>query len=150
MPKDVERVPWRWGRLQTMNNSGKTFIEALGDFPPRSFENRFARIATRLRLHATMDGAELSCLFDGAYTACLCNIAFNGLGGCSGQIRPERELTRVKLEQDFMAARAQVFACPGWQQLLPAKREEATRVFLYVFVSEENLVPEPDSPNECN
>ena len=129
-----------------MNASGKTFLEALGDFPPRSFENRFARIATRLRLHVTMDGAQLSCLFDAAYTACLCNIAFNGLGGCSGQIRPERERTRVKLEQDFMAARA----CPGWQQLLPSKQQEAAKVFLRVFVSEENLVREPDLPNERN
>jgi hypothetical protein len=33
---------------------------------------------------------------------------------------------------------------------LPSKQQEATRVFLDVFVSEENLVPEPDSPNECN
>ena len=133
-----------------MNASGKTFLEAMGDFPPRSFENRFARIATRLRLHATMDGAELSCLFDAAYTACLCNIAFNGLGGCSGQIRPERERTRGKLEQDFMAARARVFACPGWRHLSPSKQRETAKVFLDVSVSEENLVREPDSPNECN
>lgn len=86
-----------------------------------------------------MSRDELSFLYQAAFCATLCNIAFNGLGGCGGVIRPQRELSRRRLEQDFMAARDKFFASAGWRALPNPQKSSVQRIFLNVFVMDENL-----------
>jgi hypothetical protein len=69
----------------------------------------------------------------------LCNIALNGLGGCGGRIKPEREPNRRRLEGEFMAARDKFYACAGWQVLSPFLRHPVQSIFLRIFVEEVNL-----------
>lgn len=83
--------------------------------------------------------SELSRLYEAAFLAALCNISFNGLGGCGGEIKPEKEPTRRHLEQAFMEARDNFFRSTGWQTLPPARKKAIQGVFLTVLVSEENL-----------
>lgn len=114
-------------------------LNQLSGFPSDTFENRFSRIAKRLELGATLDEDELRLLFEAAFYACLCNIAFNGLGGCQGEIKPEREANRIRLEQDFMAVRERFLDCAGWRALAAFQRGQVVRIFLNVFVDEDKL-----------
>jgi hypothetical protein len=90
-------------------------------------------------LGAVMDEKDLENLLEATYLGCLCNISFNGLGGCNGEIKPEREHTRIALERAFMDAKARLFACAGWKALEPGQRELVERTFLRVLVDEQNL-----------
>jgi hypothetical protein len=119
------------------------FLETLAEFPPNTFENRFSILATRLNLAATLDETEMTCLFWAAFVACLCNISFNGLGGCNGQIKPEGERNRIALEQEFSARRQRVLKSPGWKALPTPTRKEAAHIFLSVSVFRPNLAAEP-------
>ena len=96
-------------------------------------------MCSRMSLNDHMSAAELGLLCLAAYYATLCNIAFNGLGGCNGEIKREREAHRIGLERGYMAARERVYGSLGWQSLPESKRESATRVFLSVSVIEQNL-----------
>jgi hypothetical protein len=87
-----------------MKTSGQRFLDQLGGPFPNGFERRFSRISTSLGLGAALDGNDLNSLWEATFCATLCNIAFNGLGGCCGEIKPEREANRITLEGDFMAA----------------------------------------------
>ena len=90
-------------------------------------------------LNNGLNRSDLSCLYEAAFLAALCNISFNGLGGCAGEIRPEKELTRCRLEQSFMDARDNFYRSAGWKSLKPAQKKSIKSIFLSVLVSEENL-----------
>jgi len=82
---------------------------------------------------------ELILLFEAAFEATLCNIAFNGRGGCCGVIKPQRERNRINLERIFMAARDRFCATPGYQALGPSYKVSIYQTFLTVAVADENL-----------
>jgi hypothetical protein len=122
-----------------MRANGQQFLDLLAAFPPMSFENDFSKTSKRLGLGRVLGLEELQLLFDAAFCAGLCNIALNGLGGCRGQIKPERELNRIHLEQGFMAARDVFYACAGWANLQPSQKASIKRIFLRVQVNKEKL-----------
>ncbi len=78
-------------------------------------------------------------LYTAAFHATLCNIAFNGLGGCGGEITPDREPVRIALEREFMAAREMFFGSRGWNAMPAAVRGSVRRLFLHVTIAERNL-----------
>ena len=119
--------------------TGEEYLNELAAFPPKTFPSRFSTIATRLHLGTAMDQTELRSLYEAAYGATLCNIAINGLGGCGGRIKPEREPNRTRLETEFMAARDTLYACAGWQALPPFVRHPIQSCFLRISVNEDNL-----------
>ncbi|HWV98620.1 MAG TPA: hypothetical protein VNZ64_02895 [Candidatus Acidoferrum sp.] len=122
-----------------MKEDGQDFLDHLSGSSSNGFEKRFSQIATKHGLAALLDGSELSLLFQAALCATLCNIAVNGLGGCDGEIKPEREANRINLERVFMMARDRFCTSAGWKSLAAPERETIQRVFLSVFVAEDNL-----------
>jgi hypothetical protein len=122
-----------------MKTDGHTFLESIAGSSTNKFKVRFSMISTRLELGAALEARELSLLYEAAFLATLCNISFNGLGGCGGEIKPEREMVRTTLEREFMAARARLLSCAGLKQLSATLRGSIERIFLSVLVSEENL-----------
>ena len=119
--------------------TGEAYLNELAGFPPKTFPSHFSSSATRLRLGTVLNRTELKWLYEAAFVAALCNIAINGLGGCDGIIKPERESNRRRLETEFMAARDKLYACPGWQALPPFVRLPIQRIFLRIYVNEDNL-----------
>jgi hypothetical protein len=122
-----------------MMTTGEEYLKELAGFPPKTFPSHFSSRAAQLHLGAVLDRTELKWLYEAAFAATLCNIAINGLGGCGGRIKPEREPNRRRLEREFMAARDKFYACAGWQALPPLVRHPIQRMFLRVFVSEDKL-----------
>lgn len=122
-----------------MKTDGQEFLEQLDSFAPNKFARRFSKNCTRVGLGAVLDGDELNLLYKAAFRGTLCNIAINGLGGCDGEIKAEREANRTRLEWQFMAARDELYASAGWRALGPAAKGSVERVFLNVFVAEYNL-----------
>jgi hypothetical protein len=122
-----------------MKTDGQIFLDRLACSSAEGFKMRFSKISTRLGLGASFRGSELSLLYKSAFYAALCNIAFNGLGGCDGQIKPSREANRISLERKFMAAREKFWACAGWRALCAAQKESIHNIFLRVFLTEDNL-----------
>jgi len=122
-----------------MQTDGQEFLERLVTSSPNNFEGRFAKISKELGLGAQLSAEELNLLYEASFYSTLCNIAFNGLGGCGGVIRPERESTRIKLEQGFMAARDVFFASRGWKKMHAQAKGSVKRVFLDVYIEEGNL-----------
>jgi hypothetical protein len=122
-----------------MKADGQNFLEQLTSFPPNTFEGRFLKTSIRLGLGADLDGEELSLLYRAAFRAALCNIAFNGLGGCDGPIKPEQEGSRIRLELEFMIARDRFYACVGWKTLRKSQKSSIEKVLLEVFVEDKNL-----------
>lgn len=122
-----------------MRRDGQDFLDALAEFPPRTFESNFSRISRRLGLGRLLSGTELNSLYQAAFKAALCKIAFNGLGGCGGQIKPELERYRTKLENELMAARGALLETLGWNKLARAERNSIQQLFLNVQVTEENF-----------
>ena len=115
------------------------FSEELAHGLGTGFKGKFGQVSRRLALRAGLSRSELACLYDAAFLAALCNIAFNGLGGCGGEIRPEKEPMRRRLEQGFMEARTNFYACPGWKRLTAARKKAVNTVFLTVAIADENL-----------
>jgi hypothetical protein len=122
-----------------MRTNDHDFLEGLGSSPADSFEGRFLRASTRLGLGDMLGTDEVELLFNTAFQAALCNIAFNGLGGCHGKIKPDNEFHRVTLETEFMEQRDLLFASRGWQMLEEPQRRMIHFVFLSVFVTGDNL-----------
>jgi hypothetical protein len=122
-----------------MDTDSQNFSEELESCSRPGFKRRFGQIFRRMRLEGGLNRAEISCLYEAAFLAALCNISFNGLGGCGGVIRPEKEATRRRLEQAFMDSRDNFFKCPGWKALAPARKKSIQAVFLTVSVAEENF-----------
>jgi len=122
-----------------MTTDGQNFLRELAGFPANTFEGHFFKIAADLQLAAAFTGSELMCLYEAAFYATLCNIAFNGLGGCGGQIKSCKEANRISLEHAFMSAREKFFSSTGWNVLPPAQKGPVQRILLNVFVAPDNL-----------
>jgi hypothetical protein len=118
-----------------MRVKGHNFLERLRGFPPNTFESNFSQGAFRLGLGSSLNPEELDFLLAAAFFAALCNISFNGLGGCGGKIKTEREGHRRVLEAKFMDARDKLRASAGWRDLSRAKRAGIQRRFLTVTVT---------------
>lgn len=86
-----------------------------------------------------LTGEDFKLLYEAALYASFCNLAFNGLGGCRGEIRPENEANRTGLELQFMAARDRFFASEGWGALNSLQRKLVKAEILSVSVDEPNL-----------
>lgn len=123
-----------------MNDDGQQFLERLAQSPHRTFERHFARAAIGLNLGPVLSAAELEMLYRAAYLATLCNIAFNGLGGCASKIKPEREANRVRLERSYMMARDVFYATLGWSSIGESRKSRVQNVFLAVSIAEHNLL----------
>lgn len=115
------------------------FFEELANCSSRGFKGKFAQISRRMSLRRCLNRNELCRLYEAAFLAALCNISFNGLGGCNGAIKPEREPTRRRLEQTFMEAQDRFHRCAGWKALAPTRRRSIQRTLLTVLVADENL-----------
>src|SRR5262245_10399475 len=123
----------------TRCTNGRKFLALLADYPQTKFENQFASFSNRLGLGRVLTEIELRRLFEATFHARLCNIAFNGLGGCQGQIKPDREANRSRLEREFLEARDEFFAADGWSKLSELQRDLIQKTFLNVAVFEHNL-----------
>jgi hypothetical protein len=115
------------------------YLERLAAQPHKGFVKRFLEISLKLDLGDILSVYELSLLHNAVFFAALCNIAFNGLGGCNGEIRPEREALRIKLEQKYMVACDRCYDAAGWDALPEFTKESIRRIFLNVYVTENNL-----------
>jgi hypothetical protein len=122
-----------------MQTEGQNYLDQLVGPWCNGFDRRFSKISTGLGLGNTLIRNELRLLHEATFCATLCNIALNGLGGCRGKIRPERESNRVNLESEFMAARDTFCASTGWKSLPLFQRGAIQRIFLNVFVTEDKL-----------
>jgi hypothetical protein len=122
-----------------MDADSHDFFEETASCSRTGFKTKFGRIARRLGLNVDLTRDELSRLYEAAFLAALCHISFNGLGGCDGLIKPEKEPTRCKLEQSFMDARSNFYRSPGWKRLAAARKKSIETVFLTVKVDDENL-----------
>jgi len=122
-----------------MKTKAHQFLESLAAFPSGSFESRFSKTAARLDLGFTLNQAELDRLYEAAFCARLCNIAFNGRGGCAGKIKPEREGQRRNLETVFMTARDEFHSLAGWRALPPTQKIAIQELFLSISVARHNL-----------
>jgi len=122
-----------------MKTDGQAFLEYMEGASMTRFELRFSRISMRLDLGAALDARELSLLYEAAFLATLCNISFNGLGGCEGEIKPDREFIRTLLEREYMRARSLFFGCKGIGGLSKSQRQSVQAIFLKVCVADQNL-----------
>jgi hypothetical protein len=127
------------GNAPAMKTDGRSYLDLLGDPSCNDFERRFSKISIRLGLGKTLMGCELGLLYEATFCATLCNIAFNGLVGCGGEIKPEQEANRRNLEREFMAARGKLYGSEGWEALSASVKESIQRIFLSVLVAEANL-----------
>ena len=82
-----------------MEQDGSEFLAELSGFAPNTFEGRFAVLSARLGLDGALSAKELRLLYQAAFYATLCNIAFNGLGRCGGEVKAEKEHQRIQLER---------------------------------------------------
>ncbi len=122
-----------------MSTDGQGFLDRLAGSSSIAFEVTFAKTASRHGLGLALDSHELKLLCDATLCAVWCNIAFNGLGGCNGEIRSDREPNRMMLERKFMVARDGFCASVGWQGLSESAKDSTRRIFLNIFVAGENL-----------
>ena len=122
-----------------MKTDSHYFLETLANFPPNTFERSFSNLSLKLGLGSLLSCKDLNLLFEAAFYGALCNLALNGLGGCDGQIKPEREAHRTRLEWSFMAARGRFFGSKGWKELSPPRKVSVKRLFLRVAVAGANL-----------
>jgi len=122
-----------------MKTDGQSFLDQLAGSSPNGFAVRFSEISTRLGLGVSLNGNEVSLLYEAAFSASLCNIAFNGLGGCGGEVKPSREVNRISLEREFMTARDRFWACEGWHNLTPTKKESICNIFFRILVTGHNM-----------
>ena len=122
-----------------MKTDGQNYLDQLGGTSRSDFERRFSTISIKLGLGDALLENELSFLYEATFCATLCNIAFNGLGGFGGEIKPEQEANRIKLEGEFLAARDKLYGSAGWESLCTPLKGSIQRIFLTVFVVEDNL-----------
>jgi hypothetical protein len=122
-----------------MKTGGQSFLDQLSGPWCNGFERGFSKISIRLGLGNTLMEHELRLLYEATFCATLCNIDFNDLGGCAGEVKPEAEANRINLEREFMAARDKLYASAGWQALPASAKGPIQRTFLSVLVAEDNL-----------
>src|SRR5260370_21740890 len=121
-----------------MEADSQEFFEELANCSSKGFKAKFAQISRRMGLSSGLNRNELCRLYEAAFLAALCKISFNGLGGCDGEIKPEREPTRRRLEQAFMGACDQLYRCAGWKSLASNQKKLIQKIFLTVLVADEN------------
>jgi hypothetical protein len=121
-----------------MDNSDED-INEIRTFVTLEFSRRFSQLANKLALADYLTCSEFSAARNAGFYAALCRIAFNGLGGCAGQIKPGMEYSRTRLERKFMVEREKLLKSEGWHQLPPFTRDSAEAILLSVTVSEVNL-----------
>jgi hypothetical protein len=124
-----------------MTNNGQAFLDRLANLPPDTFESRFSKTSTRMGLGVVFGRNELTLLYEAAVRAELCTIVLNSRRVADGKIKPLDEVTRVKLETEFLTARDILYASPGWQNLSASERQPIQRIFLTVVIAECNLAP---------
>ena len=122
-----------------MRTDGQDFLKKLAASSPNRFDTRFASISHRVGLGSALNANELGLLYEATLAAMWCNISLNGLEGCRAEIKPEPEINRVSLEGEFMAARDRCYASAGWKALPTSQKGPIQRIFLNVFVAEDNL-----------
>jgi hypothetical protein len=122
-----------------MDSDSQDFSEELENCSRTGFKGKFGQLARRMGLRSGLNRSELSRLYEAAFLGALCNISFNGLGGCGGEISPEKEPTRRRLEQAFMDARDNFCSCSGWKALPVGRKRQIRAIFLTVLVADENL-----------
>lgn len=122
-----------------MTSDRHDFLDKLAQAPPNTFEAKFLKDVFRVGLEADLNSTECFLLYRAAFCAKLCNIAFNGLGGCKGKISPQKECNRVWLEREFMIARERFCDTVGWHQLPKPTQGLIQTIFLNVFVASDNL-----------
>jgi hypothetical protein len=122
-----------------MKTEGQNFLDQLSGPWCNGFERRFSKISISLGLGDILTGHELKLLYEATLCATLCNMAFNGLGGCAGEIKPEAEANRINLEREFMAAGDKLYGSAGWEALQVSLKGSIRTIFLSVFVAEDNL-----------
>ncbi len=135
---DSVRPPGRRNGLP-MKTDGQSFLDQLAGPRCGGFARRFSKVSIKLGLGKTLMEHDLRFLYEATFYATLCNIAFNGLGGCGGEIPPEREMKRRNLEREFMAAREKLYDSAGWEVLPASVKGSIKNIFLRVLVAEENL-----------
>jgi hypothetical protein len=114
-------------------------INQVHAFVTPGFSRRFSELANKLMLADYFTCSELSALRSAAFYAALCRIAFNGLGGCGGVIKPQLEPNRTRLERRFMVERDKVLTSNGWRQLPKFTRDTAEAILLSVSINEGNF-----------
>jgi len=92
-----------------------------------------------LDLGLTLDARELSLLYKATFLATLCNLTLNGVGIFAEEPKPQREIIRTLLEQEFVAARNRFVRCGGVKKLSSPQRCSIDSIFLTVSITEENL-----------
>jgi len=122
-----------------MKTDAQNYLDQLADSSHNGFERRFSKISIRLGLGNNLMEKELRLLYKATLYATLCNIAFNGLGGCGGQIKREQEANRMNLERRFLSARDKLYGSAGWEDLRASSKGEIQRIFLRVVVVDDNL-----------
>ena len=122
-----------------MKKDGSDFKRRSTRRLPKNFVRKVVNTSRCLDVRTLFKRSELDALYRAAYYATLCNIAINGLGGCGGQIKPERERNRIALEQTFMAARNDFYRTAGWKKLPHNLKAAIHRAFLLVEVAEARL-----------
>ena len=112
-----------------MMTAGEEYLIGLAGFPPKTFPSHFSSSATRLRLGTVLDRTELKWLYEAAFLAALCNIAINGLGGCGGRIKPEREPNRRRLEGELWRHETSFMPVPDGKRCDPWSDIRSKRSF---------------------
>jgi len=124
-----------------MRNNAQAFLDTLANLPPDTFENRFSKTSTSLGLGLVFGRNELTLLYEAAVRAQLCTIVLNSPRVADAKIKSLDEMTRVKLETEFLTARDILYASPGWQNLSASEQDPIQRIFLTVVIAECNLAP---------
>jgi len=122
-----------------MNSEGHEFLESLKALPPDMYEYHFSMLLEELGLGELFDRNELILLYEAALRASLCQRAFNEIDGQVGNGNQQPEANRVKLEQEFMAARDVFYGSPGWQSLEVSKQAIIEKAFFSIEVEEKCL-----------
>ena|SRR5437762_2738922 len=122
-----------------MQSDGQAFLEHILSSSGNKFELRFSRIAGRLDLGTTLDARELSLLYEATFLATLCNLTLNGLGIFGDEPKPQREVIRTLVEQEFVGARNRFARCAGVKRLSAPQKCSIESIFLTVSIAEENL-----------
>jgi hypothetical protein len=122
-----------------MKTNGEDFMQSKPELRPGSFDYKFHDASSELALDCKLNVTELMLLRRAAFHAALCNISFNGLGGCGGEIKPHRENHRRQLECKLMDAREALCSSHGWKRLSSPTKAEINRRLLTVRIAKTNL-----------
>jgi|SRR5690348_4728303 len=126
---------------RTGKSDGEAFLVKLADLDSDhgGFDSRFALISRRVGLGTALSAHELELLYEATVAALECYMALNGIGDYHEAIQHNGEKRRRQLETDFMDARDECYRSSGWRALPTSQKAPIQRIFLNVFVADENL-----------